>query len=91
MSKIETYERADGRWGWRLIAGNGRTIATDGGQGYENRADCEAMGAAVVSGAYAPPTEAALRCGVCGAEIVGDGGTIEHMPDGSHTWAPNPT
>lgn len=51
---IEIYERTDGRWGWRLIAGNGRTIATDGGQGYENRADCEQMANDVVGGYYAP-------------------------------------
>lgn len=90
-NRLDVYQREDNRWGWRLIAGNGRIIATDGSQGYENRADCEAMGAAIVSGAYAPPVEASLRCEVCGAELAGEGGRIEHMPDGSHTWAPNPS
>lgn len=53
-SRFEPFERADGRWGWRLIAGNGAIIATDGGQGYENRADCVRVGDAVVRGAYWP-------------------------------------
>ena len=53
MQSIEIYERADGRWAWRLVARNGRIIATDGGQGYENRADCEQIARAVIGGHYA--------------------------------------
>lgn len=53
MYSTEVYQRADGRWAWRLVAGNGQIIATDGGQGYENRADCEQIAAAVVGGHYA--------------------------------------
>lgn len=53
MQSVEVYQRADGRWAWRLVAANGRIIATDGGQGYENRADAEAMARDVVGGAYA--------------------------------------
>lgn len=37
--KLEYYLRADGKWAWRLVARNGQVVATDGGQGYENRAD----------------------------------------------------
>lgn len=54
MPDLEIYQRADGRWAWRLRAGNGRIIATDGGQGYENRADCARVADAVVSGLHAP-------------------------------------
>jgi len=35
--RFEVYQRADRRWAWRLIAGNGQIVATDGGQGYETR------------------------------------------------------
>ncbi len=54
---FETYRRADGRFAWRLLAENGDIIATDGGQGYENEADCEKIGIAVVTGARAPRVE----------------------------------
>lgn len=43
--KIEVHRRVDKRYGWRLIARNGQTIATDGGQGYENRAEARRMAA----------------------------------------------
>ena len=40
---LEFFTRTDGKWAWRLIASNGQDIvATDGGQGYENRDDCVA-------------------------------------------------
>lgn len=56
MPSIEVYQRTDKRWAWRLIAGNGRVIATDGGQGYENKADCERMANDIIGGHYAPTT-----------------------------------
>jgi uncharacterized protein YegP (UPF0339 family) len=59
MNRLEVFERTDGRWAWRLFAGNGEIIATDGGQGYENRGDCERIADAIVRGAYAP-AEASL-------------------------------
>lgn len=34
---IETYPDTGGRWRWRYVAGNGRTMA-DSGQGYESKA-----------------------------------------------------
>jgi len=43
--RTEVYKRADDRWAWRVVAENGNIIATDGGQAYENRADCEGMAA----------------------------------------------
>lgn len=36
---IVVYQRADGLWDWRLVAGNGEIIATSGGQGYTERND----------------------------------------------------
>lgn len=57
MPSIEIYQRTDKRWAWRLLASNGRIIATDGGQGYENKADCEAMANDIVGGHYAPTTK----------------------------------
>lgn len=50
--KIEVYRREDGKWAWRAIAPNGNIIATDGGQGYENKQDCLDMVAVVLA-----PTE----------------------------------
>ena len=53
-TELQVYQRADERWAWRLLASNGEVIATDGGQGYENRGDCERVAKAVVVGFYAP-------------------------------------
>lgn len=53
-SKLEVYRRDDNRFAWRLIAPNGEIVATDGGQGYENRRDAERTGDAVARGHYAP-------------------------------------
>jgi uncharacterized protein YegP (UPF0339 family) len=42
-NSVELYKRADGKWAWRIIARRGNLpdeiIATDGNQGYENKAD----------------------------------------------------
>jgi len=38
LDRIEVYPREDGRWAWRRIAPDGQVLATDGGQGYENKA-----------------------------------------------------
>lgn len=48
-SSLEVYRREDGRWAWRFRAPNGEIIATDGGQGYEHKSDCEAMASRVVT------------------------------------------
>lgn len=39
----ELYRRKDGKWSWRLRAENGKIIATDGAQGYENKVDAIKM------------------------------------------------
>jgi uncharacterized protein YegP (UPF0339 family) len=40
---VEVYQRVDKKWAWRLLAGNTEIIATDGGQGYENKSDAVDM------------------------------------------------
>ena len=37
--RMETFERKDGKRGWRILSGDDVT-ATDGGQGYNNEEDC---------------------------------------------------
>jgi hypothetical protein len=32
--KVQVFRRVDGKWDWRAVAGNGRIVATSGGQGY---------------------------------------------------------
>ncbi|WP_228481021.1 YegP family protein [Microbacterium luteum] len=49
---VEIYTRTDGKYAWRLIASNGSIISNDGGQGYENKSDCERMARYVVNGKY---------------------------------------
>lgn len=46
------YERPDGKWGWRLKV-NGRIVATDGNQGYENESDCRKMADRIIGGEFA--------------------------------------
>ena len=49
--EIKFYRRmGDRKWAWRLVADNNEIIATDGGQGYENKAD--AMAGAMLATAY---------------------------------------
>lgn len=43
--------RRSQRWAWRLLAANGRTIATSG-EGYGDRREAAARGWAVVAGHY---------------------------------------
>lgn len=42
LHHMETYEREDGKRGWRITVGTGENadvVATDGGQGYGNEED----------------------------------------------------
>lgn len=47
--KLELYKREDGKWAWRLKGGNGQIVATDGGQGYENRGDAQRMAEGIIN------------------------------------------
>jgi len=99
MTNLDIYQRTDNRWAWRLLADNGQVIATDGGQGYENRGDCARIAEAVVRGDYTPtpdllPAELApngrvITCPECGETMSHDGpATIEHANDGAHIFSP---
>lgn len=54
------YTRTDGKWAWHLKV-NGRIIATDGGQGYENEADTRKIADRVIGGTYADAKKKILR------------------------------
>ena len=44
--RVEVYRREDGRFGWRRRDGrNAKIVSTDGGQGYENEAECRVQAA----------------------------------------------
>lgn len=48
----ETYARSDGKFAFRLKAGNGEAVATDGGQGYEARASATSTLRNLMTGKY---------------------------------------
>ena len=50
--KAEVFKRKDGKWAWHLLGHNGNVIATDGNQGYENKATAKRMATRVKSGEY---------------------------------------
>jgi uncharacterized protein YegP (UPF0339 family) len=102
VTNLDIYQRTDDRWAWRLKADNGQVIATDGGQGYENRGDCARIANAIARGAYAPPADldttlapgaVILHCTECDSTIIGRPcETIEHI-DGTdaHVYHPRLT
>ena len=47
------YKDSAGEWRWYLLAANNRKIATSG-EGYRNRADCEAAISLVKGSSFAP-------------------------------------
>jgi len=49
------YSREDARYGFDVFASQGVLVANDGGQGYENRADAQAVFDALTSGGYDGP------------------------------------
>ncbi|MCX6398302.1 MAG: DUF1508 domain-containing protein [Propionibacteriales bacterium] len=51
MATRLVYKRKDGKWAWNLKV-NGRIVATDGGQGYENQADAKGMADRIISGEF---------------------------------------
>jgi uncharacterized protein YegP (UPF0339 family) len=50
-SRVDVYQRKDKRWAWRLVV-NGRVIAGDMSQGYENRAECVSMAVRILGGEF---------------------------------------
>jgi uncharacterized protein YegP (UPF0339 family) len=52
MAKRVVFQRVDCKWAWHLES-NGRVIATDGNQGYENEADARDMADRIIGGEFA--------------------------------------
>jgi uncharacterized protein YegP (UPF0339 family) len=52
MAKRLVFKRDDGKWAWHLEV-NGRVVATDGGQGYENKEDARSMADRIIGGEFA--------------------------------------
>lgn len=48
----ETYARSDGKFAFRVKASNGQTVATDGNQGYEQRASAKSTLTKLMAGEY---------------------------------------
>jgi uncharacterized protein YegP (UPF0339 family) len=55
--KGELYKRADGNWGFRVKASNGQQVASDGGQGYSNKADARSTLERLLKGEYDGPID----------------------------------
>lgn len=58
---LEIFPRKDGRWAWHVIARNGQIVASDAGQGYENRDDCEQMASRILDFTTITKTEVFTR------------------------------
>lgn len=52
MAERVLIERKDGRWAWHLKADNGKILATDHTQGYENEADARSMADRIIGGEF---------------------------------------
>lgn len=52
MATRLVFQREDDKWAWHLAADNGRIIATDGGEGYDNDDDCREMADRIISGGF---------------------------------------
>lgn len=61
MAKRILYKRNDGKWAWRLEADNGRIIATDGGQGYEDENDARTMADRIIGGEFKDAEKLIIR------------------------------
>lgn len=51
----EVYQRKDGKWAFRVKAGNGQVVATDGSQGYNDKASAMSTATKLIAGAYDGP------------------------------------
>ncbi|MEA2494801.1 MAG: hypothetical protein QOJ29_2712 [Thermoleophilaceae bacterium] len=51
----QVYERADGKYAFRVKAANGEIVATDGGQGYDDEADAKETLEKLMRGDYNGP------------------------------------
>jgi uncharacterized protein YegP (UPF0339 family) len=53
----EIYRRADGKYGFRVKASNGQIVATDGSQGYNDKADAKSTLQKLLKGDYDGPID----------------------------------
>jgi uncharacterized protein YegP (UPF0339 family) len=53
----EVYKRKDGNWAFRVKASNGQVVATDGGQGYSDKASAVSTLTKLLAGEYDGPVE----------------------------------
>ncbi len=51
----EVYERKDGKWAFRVKASNGQVVATDGSQGYSDKASATSTLTKLLAGEYDGP------------------------------------
>ena len=47
------YKRSDGKYAFRVKAGNGEVVATDGGQGYSGKSGAKSTLEKLLAGGYA--------------------------------------
>ena len=55
--KGQVFKRHDGKYAFRVVASNGRTVATDGSQGYNDKADARSTLEKLLKGEYFGPIE----------------------------------
>ncbi len=48
----EIYKRKDGNWAFRVKASNGQVVATDGGQGYNDKSSATSTLTKLMAGEY---------------------------------------
>ncbi len=48
----EVYKRKDGNWAFRVKASNGQVVATDGGQGYNEKSSAMSTLTKLLAGEY---------------------------------------
>lgn len=51
----EVYQRKDGKWAFRVKAANGQVVATDGSQGYSDKASALSTATKLIAGEYNGP------------------------------------
>ncbi len=81
----ELYQRRDGKWGFRVKAGNGRVVATDGGRAIVSRTSAGATLKKLMAGGYPGCEEFMRKDGTWGFRIKAANGQV--VAYGSHAYA----
>jgi uncharacterized protein YegP (UPF0339 family) len=85
-SKGELYQRKDGKWAFRVRAGNGQIVATDGSQGYESKASARNTLKKLLAGGYPSCEEYQRKDGKWAFRIKSANGQVV-ATDGSQGYA----